>query len=120
MCLFDATRQRPEESPASGPAAAGTATPVFLREFSLGEKEKQGVRRRVRVAPRAEGGRQKSTAKIGRQRQKREHRGVGGWERCQTEQDDRSGGGGDSAESKIMRSSAKTFPQHLYPFVRWR
>lgn len=66
VCLFDATGRWPEESDrvgreggdarAAGSGATAATTPVFLREFSLGRKEKQGVRERVGVAGRADGG----------------------------------------------------------------
>lgn len=57
VCLFDATRW-PEDDDrggrggggdgrASGSGATTAATPAFLREFSLGRKEKQGVRERA-------------------------------------------------------------------------
>lgn len=54
MCLFDATRRRPGHSGGEGDDArteaeavgvgTTTATPFFLRELSLGIKEKRGVR----------------------------------------------------------------------------
>lgn len=67
VCVFDATRRWPEDERggreggdgrASGTGATATAaTPVFLREFSLGRKEKQGVRERKRESPARESGR---------------------------------------------------------------